>query len=380
MARIVVVGAGVVGACAALRLAQAGAQVTVLEAGAGPATGTSATSFAWVGASNVGLRDYLELHIDGLRAYRQLELELDSRRWWTRSGCLTWSSDPAAAEGLRAHLDELGERGYATTWLTPVAVARDLEPDVRFGPAVEEVAFLPDEGHVDVVPMVRDVLDAARRAGAIVRTGAGVEGIATAGDRVQGVTLQDGEMVPADQVVICAGRWSGELVAGAGGHLPLLAAEEPGAPALGLLVITAPLTADVRRVLIADDLMVRPDGGGRILLHSDPHDAQLAAAPGTDPAPIADAVLHELGRHLDGAASARVEAYRIGHRVLTPDHLPAVGWIGDVEGLYVAATHSGVSLAPVLGELIAAEVAAQRPAAALDRFRPTRFAKEPFHA
>lgn len=380
MARIVVVGAGVVGACAALRLAQAGAHVTVLEAEAEPAAATSATTFAWVGASHVGLRDYLELHIEGLRAYRQLELELGPRGWWARTGCLTWQSDPSAAGALRTHLDELGQRGYPPTWLTPAAVTRELEPDLRVAAQVDEVAFLPDEGHVAVVPMVRDVLDAARGAGAAVRTGARVAGISTRAGRVAGVALADGERIAADHVVVCAGRWSGQLVAPLGGDLPLLDADEPGSPALGLLVITAPAPVRLRRVLYADELMVRPDGAGRLMLHSDPHDAQLAAAPDTAPAPIADAVREELARHLHGGDGARIEALRIGRRVLTPDHLPAVGWIGDVEGLYVAATHSGVSLAPILGELIAAEVAGERPAAALERFRPTRFAKEPFHA
>ena len=246
MARVCVVGAGVVGACAALRLAQAGAEVTVLDAGA-PAGGTSATSFAWAGASHHGLRDYLELHVDGLRAYRRLELEMDARAWFARTGCLTWRSDPAAAGSLAAHLEDLGRRGYAASWLTPAAVTRDLEPDLRFGASVDEVAFLPDEAHVAPVPMVRDVLGAARAGGAVVRTGVRVREIAVRGDAVAGVTLAGGEPVAADRVVVCAGRGSSALVATAGGHLPLLAPDAPGSPALGLLVVTAPLPARVRR-------------------------------------------------------------------------------------------------------------------------------------
>jgi glycine/D-amino acid oxidase-like deaminating enzyme len=57
-----------------------------------------------------------------------------------------------------------------------------------------------------------------------------------------------------------------------------------------------------------------------------------------------------------------------------------VARIGGAEGLDVAATHSGVSLAPLLGELIAAEVVSERPSPALHRFRPTRFEKEAVHA
>src|SRR6185503_13103005 len=45
-ARVIVIGAGVVGANVAYRLAQAGAEVIVVDAGA-PGGGTSGASFAW---------------------------------------------------------------------------------------------------------------------------------------------------------------------------------------------------------------------------------------------------------------------------------------------------------------------------------------------
>ncbi|NHV87570.1 FAD-binding oxidoreductase, partial [Escherichia coli] len=45
--RIVVVGAGIVGASIGLNLAEQGAQVTVLEAET-PGAGTTSTSYAWV--------------------------------------------------------------------------------------------------------------------------------------------------------------------------------------------------------------------------------------------------------------------------------------------------------------------------------------------
>jgi glycine/D-amino acid oxidase-like deaminating enzyme len=53
-ARCVVVGAGIVGLCIALRLAEHGADVTVVEANR-PGYGATANSFAWVGASHPGL-------------------------------------------------------------------------------------------------------------------------------------------------------------------------------------------------------------------------------------------------------------------------------------------------------------------------------------
>jgi glycine/D-amino acid oxidase-like deaminating enzyme len=60
-ADIIVVGAGSVGANVAYRLAERGARVTVLEAGA-PGGGTSGTSFAWTNSFHKTPRDYHDLN------------------------------------------------------------------------------------------------------------------------------------------------------------------------------------------------------------------------------------------------------------------------------------------------------------------------------
>ena len=293
MARVCVVGAGVVGACAALRLAQAGADVTVLDAGS-PAGGTSATSFAWAGASHHGLRDYLELHVDGLRAYRRVEPRARRAGVPARTGCLTWHSDPASAGALAEHLEDLGRRGYPATWLTPAAVTRDLEPDLRFAASVGEVAFLPDEAHVAPVPMVRDVLDAARAGGAVVRTGARVREIAVRGDAVAGVALAGGETIAADRVVVCAGRG----IERARGHRgrPSAAARSRRAGIAGARSARRHRAASGARA--AGPVRRRAHGapGRRRAAHAAQRPARRRArrGPGTDPAPIAGAVLGEL--------------------------------------------------------------------------------------
>jgi glycine/D-amino acid oxidase-like deaminating enzyme len=56
---------------------------------------------------------------------------------------------------------------------------------------------------------------------------------------------------------------------------------------------------------------------------------------------------------LDGVAAERIT---IGHRVMPADGLPLVGRAAAVPELYVVATHSGISLAPILGRLAATEV------------------------
>jgi glycine/D-amino acid oxidase-like deaminating enzyme len=57
------------------------------------------------------------------------------------------------------------------------------------------------------------------------------------------------------------------------------------------------------------------------------------------------------------------------------DRLPIVGPLPWLEGLYLAVCHSGVTVAPALGRLVADEVATQSADGLLAPFRPGRFAE-----
>jgi glycine/D-amino acid oxidase-like deaminating enzyme len=148
--------------------------------------------------------------------------------------------------------------------------------------------------------------------------------------------------------------------------------EPAGSAAVGLLVTTTPLLARLRRVIHADGLMVRPDGAGRLMLHGDRQDTRVRHDEPTSPPPApALELIEQLRALLAGTDGARVETARIGIRSLPADRMPAVGHVR--EGCYVVVTHSGITLAPLLGELVSQELIDQRQSTALERFRPARF-------
>jgi len=367
----VVVGAGVIGATTALRLAETGAHVTVLDA-EGPCAGTSSTSFAWVGASALGLWDYFEINVAGTAAYRRLQAELGPLPWHVANGSLVWYSDGGAQETLLARVAELRDAGYPAALLTPARV-RELEPALKLADTVEQVAFYSDEGYVLARAMVADILLLAEQRGVTTRFGARVTGLEPDASR-PAVVLADGERIEADAVVLCGGRWTSELARLAGATVPMLV-PSPGSLDVGLLVRTAPIAETVSRMLLADDLMIRPDGGAHLLLHSDEHDRTVDPQSGPQAlAPIAEDVVDVALGHLALSARPVVESAVIGLRALTTDYLPAVGWLPGADGIYAAVTHSGITLAPVLGELIAAEVALGADERLLRPFRHERFA------
>jgi glycine/D-amino acid oxidase-like deaminating enzyme len=212
------------------------------------------------------------------------------------------------------------------------------------------------------------MLDAARRHGAQVRTGAQVARVEMAGGRATGVVLASGERCPADVVVNCAGRWADTLSVGDEPDLRL-----PLAPTFGLLVFTPPVATCVRRIVRSAHVHLRPDGAGRLVLHMDDADATLTSTTQPSPQlPIAHDLVQRVAAVLPSIGPVDPEAVRIGVRPIPTDGLSAVGPLPGLSGYYVVVTHSGVTLSPILAHLAASELMSGTPEHQLEPFRPAR--------
>ncbi len=370
--RCIVIGAGIIGTCTALRLAQQGAQVTLIEASL-PGDGTTGTSFAWVNAGGKYPREYFELNVAGMIAYRRLMAEWPGAPWFVPTGNLQWETTSEAQERLVKHTEDLREWGYSVTLLSPRQVVRELEPDLMIEQTVEVVVFYPDEGHIYPRLLVTHLLRAACSLGVELCTGAKVIDFEMHGSRVSGVILDSGTRINADVIVCCCGRWTNEVLRLAGVDLPLVAPDAQGSPAIGLLVLSSGICADIRRVVSAPGVGIRPDGFTRLLLHSDEYDREVTLQTPLSPPPrAAEEVLSRARKFVRNMESARVESAVIGIRPIPKDGLSAVGWAPGVEGLYVIVTHSGVTLGPTLAEMATREIngATEKMLAS---FRPDRF-------
>jgi glycine/D-amino acid oxidase-like deaminating enzyme len=73
-----------------------------------------------------------------------------------------------------------------------------------------------------------------------------------------------------------------------------------------------------------------------------------------------------------GMLSADVEDVVIGWRPLPLDGHPVLGFSPEQASAYLAIMHSGVSLAPIVGELVAAEILSGVTAPDLEAYRPDR--------
>jgi glycine/D-amino acid oxidase-like deaminating enzyme len=370
--RCVVIGAGIIGVCTALRLAQQGAEVTLIEAGL-PGDGTSGTSFAWVNAGGKRPREYFDLNVAGMRAHRRLAAEWSHAPWFVPTGNLAWEDTPGGQEFLVKQAEELRAWGYAVELLSPRQVVRDLEPDLLIEPTVEAVAFYADEGHIYPRLLLTYLLRAARSLGVELCTSAKVIDCHMHGNRVNGVVLASGNSIDADVVVCCCGRWTDEVLHNVGVDLPLISPVAQGSPAVGLLVLSSGICAEIRRVVHAPGINLRPDGFSRLLLHSDEFDRHITLSTQFSPPPqAAEALLERANRVVRNMEHAHVESATLGIRPIAPDGLPVVGWTPGVEGLYVIVTHSGVTLGPALAEMAIREINGASETM-LAPFRPDRF-------
>jgi glycine/D-amino acid oxidase-like deaminating enzyme len=374
-----VIGAGVLGACVAARLAEAGIEVTLLER-ARPGHAATRSSFAWLNANDKAPRAYHDLNQAGMRAWAGLSASLGGAAWYRPAGNIEWAASAPGRERLAARVRRLAGWGYPARLIGP-AEAAELEPSLRLPRPAPEVAWFPGEGYLLTERLVSRLVGLAARYGATVLTGerGRVIGLDAAGGAPRAVRTAAGGVIPADVVVCCAGRWVPELaaLAGAACPVPLVPWAPQGAAAPGLVVRAGPVTRPgPARVVHAPDVYLRPHAGR--LVHLEAPDAAVDLhTPEADLRRWADELLRRARRVVRGLAGAGVTGYRVCVRPMPADGRSIIGRLPGAGGLYVAVTHSGVTLGAHLAALITAELAGGTAAAELAPYRPDRFTATP---
>lgn len=366
--RIAIIGLGAVGASAARSLSLAGAQVTVFERTAA-AAGTTGTSFAWINSHQKNPLTYHELNVTGIAEHEALQESGGS--WFFPSGNLEWAH-AAGRENLASAVEELRARDYPAEWITSDQ-ARKLVPDLRVPSDVTDIAWYPREGYVLPVALLARLWGEARDHGATLRCPEEVTTVADEGSGAR-VALASGDTEHFDTVVLATGRWTESMAASTGLSVPMADPDAAGSATVGLLGYTTPVPARVERVLTTPELNVRPDGGGRLVvqgldLDGDADPANVPAADGEQ----ARDLCARLRALVDGSDGARLESLRVGQRSMPADGKTVAGF-GAAGAVYVLATHSGITLGPLLGRLAAQEIVAGKESLLLTQFRPTRFA------
>lgn len=364
MGRAIVIGAGVVGASVAYHLATAGMEVQVHDSGR-PGGGTSGASLAWTNAVDRIPEHYFRLSQLAMAAHRSLQIEV-GRTWQHGTGMLEFADDDQGQQVLEDRMQRLRAWGYPVQRLTVEQACR-VEPNLTLDARrVPWVAAFTDDRWVQVTVMIGALLAAARHAGASVHPNSPITGVTRSGGRVTGVSLVSGDEIDAEVVINCAGPWAAEVGSWFGLELPMH--RQPG-----LILVTQPAATEIRGVIRAPGLEVREDGGGRVLLNALFAEARLEGdvAPSVD-APVSREALSRARGLIRGLDGVEFEVSRLGQRPMPDDGRPLVGPVPGLDGAYVVATHSGVSLSALLGRMVADEIARDTIQPELDELRLDR--------
>jgi glycine/D-amino acid oxidase-like deaminating enzyme len=369
--RVGVVGGGIVGASIAFHLAQAGARVTLFEK-AQPASGATQNSFAWLNAF-VSDAHYRGLRLRSLLAYHALDRRLRLGITW--GGYLNWAGTAAEVAALRANAAQLDGTPYAVRMIDASGLAA-LTPTLTPGP-VAAAFFSGLDGHLDPVKVTRIFLAEARRYGTKVLTECEVLALDLKGTVLTGVRTNCG-LVPLDRLVVAAGVDTPAIVAMAGFTLKLRHAPGIVAHSRPTAVVT-PIIYDGPGHLLfkqmANGSIVGSDAGEPpdIAVHQQ---IRANAMPFPDESLRAvhgNRILTKIGAFLPAARTAPLERLMLGFRPMPLDDLPVVGALPGAPSIHVVVTHSGVTLAPLLGQFVRDEVLAGLRLEALAPYRPERF-------
>ncbi|MEU1180879.1 FAD-dependent oxidoreductase [Streptomyces sp. NPDC005820] len=368
--KVIVIGAGVLGVSVARQLAVAGANVLLLDQ-RGAGTGTTATTFAWTNSSRKPDPDYHRLNLAGMTEHARLAGQLPGAPSYFTSGALQWA-DSTNEQWLADNVERLQSLHYPAHWVTRAEATRIAGSSVRVPATVTSIAHFPGEGYVLPDLFVNNLLADARRHGATYATGEAV-GLDDSPHRAT-VTLAAGQVHSGDRVVLAAGRWTQRLAAQAGINVPMVTDTGRGAPTVGLLGYARSPRLDLRCVIHSPGLNLRPAGGGHTVLQA--LDLNADVDPANPPSPdgnIAGTLARRLSTLLTDPSRTPHIDLRVGFRSLPADGHTIAGYASAQSRVYCLVTHSGITLAPILGRLAAAEITTGQEQHLLRAFRPTRF-------
>ncbi|MGH7723676.1 MAG: NAD(P)/FAD-dependent oxidoreductase [Candidatus Dormibacteria bacterium] len=365
-AECVIVGGGVVGCSLAFHLARAGLRPLLLERGE---LGAGSTARC---AGGVRQQFATEVNVRVGMLSRQLlerfEEEVGATADLRSIGYLFVASDDAQMEQLTGNVAMQRAVGLDDVRLLTPAEIAELVPQLN----IEDVrggSFCPSDGLAGPSEVTSGYVAGARRHGAQVVDGVGVDAIEVTREAVTGV-VAGGTRVSTPLVVDCAGPYAAAVAA-------LASLAVPVKPFRRHLFLTErfalerepPMTVDVR-----SSLYFHPEGDGLLLGMSDP------AEPSSFDTSVDWSFLEHLVEHathrLPALESAAIKTGWAGLYEVSPDNQAIVGR-SELGGFWLCCGFSGHGFmqAPAVGRLLAAAIVGTDPEIDLGAFDPGRFAR-----
>ena len=370
---VTVVGAGIVGAAIAYSLAKRGAAVTVVDKGQ-PGGGATGHSFAWINATAKHPVSYHNFNRRSLGMWDRFARGLDvdvGLRW---GGQMEWASTEEGAAELTSRAQQLQAWGYPCRMLDAAQMAQ-MEPGLS-PQQVTAAIHCELDGMVEPASAAEACIRAAAKHGAAVKLETEVTGLTfesgKSGSNTVAAVVAGGENVSADVVVLAGGVDNTQLAAMAGVTIPQQ--DSPGV-VIRTTPIARPLFSSVSVVYAPPLEPGRPEIHLRQCL-----DGTAMIGEGTqeslardDSQGHADELLARAAEYVPALKGASAIPVPVGYRPMPLDGFPVVGFSPKAPNVYLALTHSGVTLAPLIAQLATMEIMDGARVDLLGDYRPNRF-------
>jgi glycine oxidase len=366
---VAVIGGGIIGCSIALRLAQGGLKVTVLEKGKpdGEASGAAAGMIAPQGEITEP-SPFFKLCALSRDLYPAFVAEVEELTgkpvYYRRDGTLLAAFNDAEVQALDAAYKAQSSAGLAVGKLTPSeanARVQGLSPQIR------QALYVAGDHWVDNEGLTQALVTACERLGVRFCPGVEVKRLHLNGMSLEGVEASANgsglAKLSAGCFVIAAGAWSASLAESCGIRLPVV-------PCRGQ-IMEFEADFDLPMVVRAGHYYLVPRPGRRVLAGA------TSEYVGHQKAVTAEglfAILQGVGRIAPFVKQLRFRRAWCGLRPDTADHLPVLG-SGPVHNLVFATGHfrNGILLAPATAKLISELVLTGSPSHSLAAYSPSRF-------
>lgn len=201
-ADIVIIGAGIVGTCAAYYLARRGVKVVLVEKSR-PGAEQSSRNWGWCRQQNRDARE-LPMATRSLALWDELAAEIGPSLGFRRSGLLYLSNNEAEIEGWARWRDFARTQNVITHMLTAEEAA---ERGRATGKSWKGGVFSPTDGIADPASAVPLIAKAVETHGGRVLQNCAVRGLELSGGRVCGVVTERGT-IRTKTAVMAGGAWA----------------------------------------------------------------------------------------------------------------------------------------------------------------------------
>ena len=224
----IVIGAGVVGACSALSLVNAGLKVLVIDRGA-VASGTTGAGEGNILVSDKEPSPELTLALRSRDAWFELNTDIGGGFELEAKGGVVISRSQSGIANLKKLSAQQASCGIEVVELDAKGI-REIEPHIS--KSVEYAVLYPQDAQCQPMLAAAQIMRAVRKRGGAFIQGENVKSINTKSGKVIGLST-DKATYQSPIIVNATGTWAGAIAEMAGSYLPIM-------PRRGFILVTAP--------------------------------------------------------------------------------------------------------------------------------------------